>query len=214
MLETRPNAQPQAGSLFMVAAPSGAGKSSLVNALLHQDHQLRLSISYTTRAPRAGEVEGEHYHFISESDFLKRKNDHEFLEWAEVHGNYYGTSRIQINQALNAGTDILLEIDWQGVQQVKAQFANAVGIFILPPSIEALEQRLKKRGQDSEQVINRRLLAAGGEIAHVPEFEYVIINEKFETALAELVAIVKATRCRLRQQFIRNSDLFTQFGIL
>lgn len=213
MHELKSHAQPHAGSLFMVAAPSGAGKSTLVNALLLTDPHLRLSISYTTRAPRPGEVEGEHYHFISMSDFLKRKDDHEFLECAEVHGNYYGTSRIQMNQAMQAGTDMLLEIDWQGVQQVKAQFPSAVGIFVLPPSIEALEQRLKKRGQDSEQVINRRLLAAGGEIAHVPEFEYVIINENFEIALSELVAIVKATRCRFNQQSARNSDLFAQFGI-
>jgi guanylate kinase len=203
----------QAGSLFMVAAPSGAGKSTLVNALLEQDPSISLSISYTTRLPRPGEINGKQYHFTTVADFLKRKENNEFLECAEVHGNYYGTSRILINQTIQAGTDILLEIDWQGVHQIKTQFPQAVGIFILPPSIEALEQRLKKRGQDSEQVITRRLLAAGGEIAHVPEFEYVIINEKFETALSELVAIVKATRCRFNQQSARNATLFTQFGI-
>ena len=161
---------PHAGSLFMVAAPSGAGKSTLVNALLAKEPDLRLSISYTTRAPRPGEVDGREYHFTSVEDFLAKKDNGEFLEYAEVHGNYYGTSRVLINQFMQAGTDMLLEIDWQGTQQVKKQFPHAVGIFILPPSIEALEQRLKKRGQDSEQVITKRLLAAGGEIAHAPEF--------------------------------------------
>ena len=204
---------PHAGSLFMVAAPSGAGKSTLVNALLAKEPDLRLSISYTTRAPRPGEVDGREYHFTSVEDFLAKKDNGEFLEYAEVHGNYYGTSRVLINQFMQAGTDMLLEIDWQGTQQVKKQFPHAVGIFILPPSIEALEQRLKKRGQDSEQVITKRLLAAGGEIAHAPEFEYVIINHDFEMALSELVSIVKATRCRFNQQAARNSDLFAQFGL-
>jgi len=202
-----------AGSLFMVAAPSGAGKSTLVNALLAKEPGIQLSISYTTRAPRPGEVDGQQYHFTSISDFINRKNNNEFLECAEVHGHYYGTSRILLNQTIQTGADMLLEIDWQGAHQVKAQFPHAVAIFILPPSIEALEQRLKKRGQDSAQVITRRLLAAGGEIAHVPEFEYVIINDQFEVALSELVAIVKATRCRFNQQSARNADLFTQFGI-
>ena len=204
---------PHAGSLFMVAAPSGAGKSTLVNALLDKEPDLRLSISYTTRAPRPGEVDGREYHFTSVEDFLAKKDNGEFLEYAEVHGNYYGTSRVLINQFMQAGTDMLLEIDWQGTQQVKKQFPHAVGIFILPPSIEALEQRLKKRGQDSEQVITKRLLAAGGEIAHAPEFEYVIINQDFETALSELIAIITATRSRFNQQAARNSDLFAQFGI-
>jgi guanylate kinase len=202
-----------AGSLFMVVAPSGAGKSSLVNALLAKESELCLSISYTTRAPRPAEIEGQHYHFISVAEFLERKDKNEFLECAEVHGNYYGTSRVLINQYMQAGKDVLLEIDWQGAQQVKAQFPQAVGIFILPPSIEDLAQRLKKRGQDSAQVIARRLLAAGGEIAHAPEFEYVIINNEFETALSELMTIIKATRCRFNQQSARNSELFAQLGI-
>ena len=202
-----------AGSLFMVAAPSGAGKSTLVNALLARESGIQLSISYTTRPPRPGEQDGREYHFISIDDFIARKNSNEFLEYAEVHGNYYGTSRILINQFMKAGTDMLLEIDWQGAQQVKSQFPDSVGIFILPPSIEALEHRLNKRGQDSVQTINRRLLAAGGEIAHAPEFEYAIINENFEMALSELVAIIKATRCRFSQQAARNSALFAQFGI-
>lgn len=137
----------------------------------------------------------------------------EFLEWAEVHGNYYGTSRILVEKEMRAGTDILLEIDWQGARQVRKQFPRTVGIFILPPSIEALEHRLHKRGQDAPQVITRRLLAAGGEIAHAPEFEYVIINEEFTVALSELSAIVTAARCRFSQQAARNASLFAQLGI-
>ncbi len=204
---------PTAGSLFMVAAPSGAGKSTLVNALLAQEPAIRLSISYTTRPPRPGEENGREYHFTTVEDFLARKTQGEFLESAEVHGNYYGTSRIIIEQQMKAGTDILLEIDWQGAQQVKKQFPNAVGIFILPPSIPALEDRLKKRGQDEPHVITRRILAAGGEMAHAPEFEYVIINQEFATALSELNAVVKATRCRFTQQATRNAELFAQLGI-
>jgi guanylate kinase len=204
---------PSSGSLFMVVAPSGAGKSTLVNALLAQEPSIKLSISFTTRAPRPGEQHGREYHFTSVEDFLARREAGEFLESAEVHGNYYGTSRILINDEMKAGTDVLLEIDWQGAQQVRKQFPQAVGIFILPPSIEALEERLRKRGQDADHVITRRLLAAGGEIAHAPEFEYVIINQEFATALSELTAIVKATRCRFAQQAARNTSLFAQLGI-
>ena len=135
------------------------------------------------------------------------------LEWAEVHGNYYGTSRIMVEQEMKNGTDILLEIDWQGARQVKKQFPQATGIFILPPSIDALEDRLKKRATDEPHVITRRLLAAGGEIAHAPEFEYAIINEEFDVALSELTAIVRAARCRFAQQAARNAALFAQLGI-
>ena len=201
------------GSLFMVVAPSGAGKSTLVNALLAQEPAIKLSISYTTRTPRPAEQDGREYHFTTVDDFLARREAGEFLEWAEVHGNYYGTSRLLIAAQMRLGTDVLLEIDWQGAQQVKRQFPHAVGIFILPPSIDALEERLKKRGQDEPHVIARRLLAAGGEIAHASEFEYVIINQEFASALSELSAIVKATRCRLPQQAARNAGLFAQLGI-
>jgi guanylate kinase len=202
-----------AGSLFMVVAPSGAGKSTLVNALLAQEPAIKLSISYTTRLPRPGEEHGREYYFATVEDFLQRRADGEFLESAEVHGNYYGTSRLLIAEQIKAGTDVLLEIDWQGAQQVKKRFPQAVGIFILPPSIAALEERLKKRGQDEPQIITRRILAAGGEIAHAPEFEYVIINQEFASALTELNAIVKATRCRFSQQAARNASLFAQLGI-
>lgn len=202
-----------AGSLFMVAAPSGAGKSTLVNALLKNEPDIRLSISLTTRSPRPGEQNGREYHFVSVADFLRRRDEGEFLECAEVHGNYYGTSRTLINEVMQAGTDVLLEIDWQGAQQVKLQFPQSVGIFILPPSFEALEERLNRRGQDSQQTIHRRLLAAGGEIAHAPEFEYVIINQDFDRALGELAAIIAATRCRFSRQAVRQADLFAQFSI-
>jgi guanylate kinase len=201
------------GSLFMVVAPSGAGKSTLVNALLAQEPAIQLSISTTTRAPRPGEEHGRQYYFTNAEDFVARAEQGEFLEWAEVHGNYYGTSRIAVEQQMRAGTDILLEIDWQGARQVRKQFPQAAGIFILPPSIDALEERLNKRGQDEAHVIARRLLAAGGEIAHAPEFEYAIINEDFATALSELRAIVTATRCRFAQQAARNASLFAQLGI-
>jgi guanylate kinase len=207
------DANASSGSLFMVVAPSGAGKSTLVNALLAQEPAIKLSISYTTRQPRPGEQHGREYYFTSVEDFLARRENGEFLESAEVHGNYYGTSRLLIEAQIKAGTDVLLEIDWQGAQQVKKQFPHAVGIFILPPSIAALEERLKKRGQDESHVITRRILAAGGEIAHAPEFEYVIINQEFATALSELTSIVKATRCRFNQQAARNASLFAQLGI-
>jgi len=201
------------GSLFMVAAPSGAGKSTLVNALLAQEPTIKLSISTTTRAPRPGEEHGREYFFTSPEDFVARAHAGEFLEWAEVHGNYYGTSRIFVEEQMRTGTDILLEIDWQGARQVKKQFPQAAGIFILPPSIAALEERLHKRGQDEPHVITRRLLAAGGEIAHAPEFEYVIINQDFPVALSELSAIVRAARCRFAQQAARSASLFAQLGI-
>ena len=201
------------GSLFVVAAPSGAGKSTLVNALLQQEPGIQLSISTTTRAPRVGEEDGVHYHFTTAEDFESRVERGEFLEWAEVHGNFYGTSRLSVEEKMKSGTDILLEIDWQGARQVRKQFPDAAGIFILPPSIAALEERLHKRGTDEPHIITRRLLAAGGEIAHAPEFEYAIINEEFNVALAELRAIVQATRCRFAQQAARNASLFAQLGI-
>ncbi len=202
-----------AGSLFIVAAPSGAGKSTLVNALLAEEPGIKLSISTTTRAPRPGETHGKEYFFTSAEDFVARADAGEFLEWAEVHGNYYGTSRLIVEQEMKTGTDILLEIDWQGARQVRKQFPTAAGIFILPPSIAALEERLYKRGQDEPHVITKRLLAAGGEIAHAPEFEYAIINEEFNVALSEMRAIVRATRARFPQQAARNASLFAQLGI-
>lgn len=207
------NSSISSGSLIVVSAPSGAGKSSLVNALLAQDDGVELSISYTTRAPRPGEQNGREYHFTSISDFQARKKAGEFIESAEVHGNFYGTSKLVIAEKMQHGKDVLMEIDWQGARQIRKVFPETVSVFILPPSIAVLQERLKKRGQDGDGVIARRLLAAGGEIAHAPEFDYVIINDDFNFALSQLAAIVKAARCRLAHQFVRHADLFAQLGI-
>lgn len=207
------NSSISSGSLIVVSAPSGAGKSSLVNALLAQDDGIELSVSYTTRAPRPGEQNGREYHFTSIPDFQARKKAGEFIESAEVHGNFYGTSKLVITEKMQHGKDVLMEIDWQGARQIRKVFPGTVSIFILPPSIAVLQERLKKRGQDGDGVIARRLLAAGGEIAHAPEFDYVIINDDFNFALSQLAAIVKAARCRLAHQFVRHADLFAQLGI-
>jgi guanylate kinase len=202
-----------AGSIFLVVAPSGAGKSTLVNALLARDRGIALSVSHTTRPPRPGENNGREYHFVDVAEFMRLRAAGVFLESAEVHGNYYATSRVWIEQKIGAGTDVLLEIDWQGARQVKARYGHAIGVFILPPSIDALEARLLKRGQDPAPVITRRLLAAGSEIAHAPEFDYVIINEDFPAALEQLAAIVTATRLRYSCQATRHHQLFAQLGI-
>ena len=205
--------QRQAGSLFLVSAPSGAGKSSLVNAMLAKVPGVFLSISTTTRAPRPGEQNGREYHFVTVEDFLAAKDRDEFLEYAEVHGNYYGTSKKWIQEQIAAGHDVLLEIDWQGAQQVRKVFPDAVSLFILPPSIQALEERLHKRGQDSELTISKRLLGAGAEIAHANEFEFVIINENFETALEQFCAIITSGRLRFNKQAARCRDIFVQLGV-
>jgi guanylate kinase len=199
------------GSLFMVVAPSGAGKSTLVNALLAQDSAIRLSVSYTTRGPRPGEQNGREYHFVTVDDFLARREAGEFLESAEVHGNYYGTSRVWINEQMRAGTDVLLEIDWQGAGQVRRLFPHMVGIFILPPSFEELRKRLKSRGKDSPEAIEKRMASAREEISHVLEFEYIIVNEHFEVALADLIAVVRAARVSGAQQAIRLKPLIDEF---
>ena len=201
------------GNLFVVAAPSGAGKSSLVKALLQQDPSILLSVSCTTRAPRPGEEDGREYRFIGTDEFKQMRDEQRLLEWAEVHGNFYGTPRDRIDEATRDGHDVLLEIDWQGARQVRQRFPAAIGIFVLPPSIEELESRLKARGQDAPQVIARRLMAAGGEIAHAPECEYVIINQEFSVALSELTQIVSAARLRFSSQAVRHAELFAQLGI-
>lgn len=183
------------GNLFIVAAPSGAGKSSLVNALVAMDAKIWLSISHTTRAPRQGETNGREYYFLSVEEFKRRQQAGEFLESAEVYGNFYGTSRKQLEKQLQAGFDVVLEIDWQGAQQVRSLFPGAVGIFILPPSMEILRQRLTQRGTDSAEVVERRLAAASEDIRHEDEFDYVIINQEFTEAAKDLAAIVRAHRC-------------------
>lgn len=201
------------GNIFMVVAPSGAGKSSLVNALLARDPSITLSISCTTRTPRPGEEADKHYRFVSQEQFAQLRDNNALLEWAEVHGNFYGTPRDRIDEALAQGRDVMLEIDWQGARQVRTHFPQAIGIFILPPSIEALEARLTKRGQDAPNVIARRLLAAGSEMSHASECQYVIINQEFSTALEQLGQIVAATRLRYTPQAERNAELFSQLGI-
>ena len=196
------------GTLFIVTAPSGAGKTTLVSGLLERDPLVRLSVSYTTRAPRTGEVDGQHYHFIDVPAFRALRDKGEFLEWAEVHSNYYGTSKRWLEEQMRAGRDILLEIDWQGAQQVRKVFPKAVGVFILPPSVEELERRLRGRGTDSEDVIARRVLAARGEMRHVAEFDYVIINENLPAAIEDLVAVVRASRLRYANQEARQPAFF------
>lgn len=198
------------GTLYVVAAPSGAGKTTLVKRLLADESELRLSISFTTRAPRPGEENGREYHFTDVDTFRAMIARGEFLEWAEVHGNLYGTSRTWIEQQLAAGSDVLLEIDWQGAQQVRALFSEALGIFILPPSLEELERRLTGRATDSREVIARRLAAAQAEMRHVGEFDYAIINDELERALGDLRAILRASRLRLKPQRIRHAALFAR----
>jgi len=196
------------GLLFIVSAPSGAGKSSLVNAGIAGDPNLELSISYTTRAPRPGEADGREYHFVDRAAFMRMLEAGEFLESAEVHGNLYATSQRQIERARAAGRDVVLEIDWQGAQQVRRAFPDAVSIFIAAPSIAELRARLVKRGLDSPAVIERRLAAAVDEMSHVAEFDYVIINKDFDEALEDFSAIVRASRLRLAQQCARHPEVF------
>ena len=195
------------GSIFIICAPSGAGKTSLVCELLRRDQSARLSVSHTTRAPRPGEQDGRDYHFVSRPAFEAMIKRGEFLESAEVHGNLYGTSQGWIDEQRARDVDIVLEIDWQGARQVRKLIPEAIGIFILPPSPETLRRRLVDRGQDSEAVIEGRLRAARGEIAHLAEFDYVIINNNFDDAVEDLVSIVRATRLRIAPQVSRHSDL-------
>jgi len=195
------------GNIFIICAPSGAGETSLVAELLRRDRSARLSVSHTTRAPRPGEEDGRDYHFVSRPAFVAMIERGEFLESADVHGNLYGTSQGWIDEQRAADVDIVLEIDWQGAQQVRKLIADAIGIFILPPSLAALRRRLNDRGQDSAAAIERRLQAAQGEIAHLCEFDYVIVNHNFDDAVEDLVSIVRAARLRTASQVSRHSDL-------
>ena len=198
------------GNLFIICAPSGAGKTSLVRALLKADPQIRLSVSFSTRAPRPGEVDGRDYHFVTAEKFQQMTDKGEFLESAFVHGNHYGTSQRWIAEQRAAGGDILLEIDWQGAAQVRKLEPEAIGIFVLPPSVDSLLERLNQRGQDSPDVIARRLAAADEEISHASEFDYVIINDDFTAAVQDLVCIVRAQRLRTSAQLARHQDLFNR----
>jgi guanylate kinase len=199
------------GDLFVVVAPSGAGKTSLVNAMLEVERGIRLSVSYTTRAPREGEVEGREYHFIPREAFEKMIAAGDFLEHANVYGNYYGTSRRWIEAELAGEHDVLLEIDWQGALQVRRLFPRMVGIFILPPSLGELRRRLTARGKDSLEVIEKRMASAREEISHVLEFEYIIVNEQFDVALADLQAVVRAARLSRERRGSRLSRLLDEF---
>jgi guanylate kinase len=199
------------GNLFVVVAPSGAGKTSLVNRLLERDPSVHLSISYTTRAPRDGEKHGREYHFVDRPTFEKMIEQGDFLEHANVYGNYYGTSKRWIEHELAGDHDVLLEIDWQGAQQLRGLFRHMVGIFILPPSIEDLRKRLESRGKDSPETIRKRMASAQEDISHVLEFEYIIVNESFEEALADLESVVRATRVSRAQQSVRLASRLNEF---
>src|SRR5574343_1774815 len=199
------------GSLFVIAAPSGAGKTTLTRMALAQNSRLALSISTTTRAPRPGEENGVHYHFVSIETFKQMQVAGDFRESAEVHGNFYGTSRQGIESLLAADRDVILEIDWQGAQQVRRVYPESVGVFIVPPSFDVLETRLQGRGQDSDEVIACRVANAREELQHLNEFPYVIINENLDKALAELLAVFAAARVRLANQSQRCAALMASY---
>ena len=200
------------GNLFILSAPSGAGKSSLITALLKQDspRAMQVSVSHTTRDPRPGEANGEHYHFVSKKQFEQAINDKHFYEFAEVFGNYYGTSEVAIDQQLAQGIDVFLDIDWQGAQQVRMKKPEVTTIFISPPSKEELENRLRGRGQDSEEVIQSRMAQAQAECSHYQEFDYIIINDDFQQALADLTTVVNNQRLKRSQQACQYQSLFTE----
>ena len=200
----------ETGTLFVVAAPSGAGKSSLVAALLEREPQIALSVSHTTRPARAREINGKHYHFVPRGEFERGVADGLFLEHAEVHGNLYGTSRAGVHALLAQGHDVLLEIDWQGAEQIRRSQGDCVSVFILPPSRAELERRLRGRASDSEEVIEQRLRNSRGEIAHACEFDYILVNDAFADALDDLQAIVRAVRKRSAVQWQRHEALIAE----
>lgn len=199
----------QIGTLYFISAPSGAGKSSLITAVLKEkrDWGQQVSVSHTTRKPRSSEVNGQHYHFVNIDEFKKMIENDVFLEWAEVFGSYYGTSRVAIEEALEKGIDVMLDIDWQGARQVRKLMAQAKGIFILPPSKKELKKRLNKRGQDSVEIIQRRMLKAQSEISHYDEYDYLIVNECFDQATKELSAIMQAGRNERDQQAYKHKKM-------
>ena len=197
----------------MIVAPSGAGKSSLVNALLQSEPGLTLSLSTTTRSPRPGEVDGRDYRFVTPEVFKQERDQAQFLEWAEVHGHFYGTSKTWIENQMQAGSDVILEIDWQGAQQIRKLIPAVQWIFIFPPSIEALEERLRKRGQDDEATIERRLAAAHIELQHAHEANFIVINDAFDQALADLRHILAASRLRSGPVMARNPVLLRRLGV-
>jgi len=185
------------GTLFIISAPSGAGKTSLVGEILSRSDNIQASVSHTTRERRSGEEDGVNYHFVNQSEFLKMVDDDSFLEHAEVFGNHYGTSESWVRITLELGIDVILEIDWQGAEQARKHFPSSQSIFILPPSKQALQERLTLRGQDNKEVIDRRIAAATQEMSHYIDADYLIINDDFETARTQLESIITAQRCRL-----------------
>ena len=197
------------GNLFILSAPSGAGKSSLITALLKKHADMKVSVSHTTRSPRPGEENAVHYHFVSADEFKALIAKDDFFEWAQVFDNYYGTSKQAIESQLNAGIDVFLDIDWQGAQQVREIMPSVQTIFILPPSKAELEQRLNNRGQDSAEVIAGRMAKAQSETSHYNEYDYVVVNDDFETALSNIETIVLAQRLTLKAQVSRHHDLIT-----
>ena len=201
-----------AGCLFIISAPSGAGKTSLVKGLLRSGLNLSLSISHTTRPPRLEEINGLDYHFVSREVFQQMLINGEFLENAEVYGNFYGTSQQWINNTIASGQDIVLEIDCQGARQIQRIFPRSVGIFILPPSIDTLAIRLQTRAQDNPEIIQQRLTAVREEVSHIAEFDYVIVNRKLDEALDDLICIIKAERLKRERQIIKHQELITQFS--
>jgi guanylate kinase len=197
------------GQLYVISAPSGAGKTSLVAALLQQDDQIRVSISHTTRTPRPGEQDGVNYHFVDKQTFDTRITENDFLEYAQVFDNFYGTSQTAVEAQLNAGFDVILEIDWQGAQQIRQLRPDVTTIFILPPSIDALRTRLTGRGQDSQEIIERRMHDAVNEMRHYDAFDYLVINDTFSTALNELNAIFLTQRLLMARQKQQAEPLLT-----
>ncbi|WP_298452809.1 guanylate kinase [uncultured Marinobacter sp.] len=200
----------ETGTLFVISAPSGAGKTSLVAEMLHADHKLGVSVSHTTRPMREGEKDGINYHFVGRSEFEAMIGKSDFLEHADVFGNYYGTSQVWVREMLASGRDVILEIDWQGASQVRRLIPECVSIFIVPPSAEALRERLVGRGTDAPDVVSRRLTEAREECRHVGEFDYIVVNDEFKEALADLLAIVRSQRMQVTTQQLRHRQLLAE----
>ena len=198
------------GTLYVVCAPSGGGKTSLIKALLEKTPNLEVSTSHTTRSQRPNEVEGQHYYFVTPNVFEEMVAQQQFIEHAEVFGRHYGTAKTQLQQRLQAGSDVILDIDWQGARQISVFFQKVVKIFILPPSLEILQQRLSQRAQDPQDTIAHRMAKAQGEIAHFDEFDYLVVNDDFERALADFCAIIRSERLRLSEQRVKHGELLSK----